>query len=154
VKVPSANFLRFCTTDIMSQRQTKLCKSIDGRAGLEWSSRYSWKFWRSNPGGSEIFHTLQDQPWSPHYLLHDVHPVSFLEVKRPEPGVDKPSPSSAEVDKRVNLYLYSTCGLSIPVLRWNLAFWQTNLFSIEKFFSPFFYCIKNLGATSQSTHTS
>jgi hypothetical protein len=32
---------------------------------------------------------------------------SFLEVKRPGRGVDHPPPSSAEVEGRVRLYIYS-----------------------------------------------
>jgi hypothetical protein len=41
---------------------------------------------------------------------------SFPGVKRPGRGVDHPPPSSAEVEGRVELYLYSPCGLSWPVL--------------------------------------
>jgi hypothetical protein len=40
---------------------------------------------------------------------------SFPGVKRPERGVDHPSPSSAEVKERVELYLYSTSVPSLPV---------------------------------------
>jgi len=41
---------------------------------------------------------------------------SFPGVKRPGRGVDHPLPSSAEVKEGVELYLYSPCGLSLPVL--------------------------------------
>jgi len=41
---------------------------------------------------------------------------SFPEVKRQGRGVDHPSPSSAEVKERVELYLYSVFGRSWPVL--------------------------------------
>jgi hypothetical protein len=41
-------------------------------------------------------------------------------VKRPVRGVDHPPPSSAEVKERVELYIYSTSGLSWPVLGWSL----------------------------------
>ena len=41
---------------------------------------------------------------------------SFLGVKRPGRGVDHPPSSSAEVNERVELYLYSTSGPSWPVL--------------------------------------
>jgi hypothetical protein len=37
---------------------------------------------------------------------------SFLGVKRPGRGVDHPSPSSAEVKERVELYLFSPFGPS------------------------------------------
>jgi len=50
------------------------------------------------------------------------HPVpytrgtgSFLGEKQPERGVDQPTPPSAEVKERVELYLYSTSGPSWPV---------------------------------------
>jgi hypothetical protein len=41
---------------------------------------------------------------------------SFPGVKRPGRGVDHPPPSSAEVKKRVELYIYSPSGPSWPVL--------------------------------------
>ena len=37
---------------------------------------------------------------------------SFTGVKRPGRGVDHPLPFSADVKKRVELYLYSSCGSS------------------------------------------
>jgi hypothetical protein len=53
----------------------------------------------------------------------DAHPTSYtmgtgslLGVKRPRRDVDHPSPSSAEVKERVELYLYSPYGPSWPVL--------------------------------------
>jgi len=41
---------------------------------------------------------------------------SFPGVKRPGRGVDQPPPYSAEVEERVELYLYSTSWPSWPVL--------------------------------------
>ena len=41
---------------------------------------------------------------------------SFLRVKRPGRSVDHPSPSSAKVKERVELYLYSPSGSSWPLL--------------------------------------
>jgi len=41
---------------------------------------------------------------------------SFLGVKRLGHGVDHPPPSSAKVEERVELYLYSPFGPSWPVL--------------------------------------
>ena len=41
---------------------------------------------------------------------------SFLGVKRPVRGADHPPPSSAEVEGRVELYLYSPSGPSWPVI--------------------------------------
>ena len=45
---------------------------------------------------------------------------SFPGVKRPERGVDYPPSSSAEVNKRVKLYIYSTLGPSWSALGWPL----------------------------------
>jgi hypothetical protein len=41
---------------------------------------------------------------------------SFPGVKRLGCGVDHPPPSSAEVKKRVELYLYSPSGPSLPLI--------------------------------------
>ena len=45
---------------------------------------------------------------------------SFPAVRRPECGVDYPSPPTAEVKERVQLYLYSPSGISWPVQGWTL----------------------------------
>jgi hypothetical protein len=47
-------------------------------------------------------------------------PGSFSGVKWPGRGVDHPLPSGTEVEKRVELYLYSPSGPSWPVVRWTL----------------------------------
>jgi len=46
---------------------------------------------------------------------------AFPGVKRPGHGVDHPPPSSAEVEGRVEPYLYSTSGPSRPVIGRTLA---------------------------------
>jgi hypothetical protein len=58
----------------------------------------------------EIFLTCPDQPRGIASLLK-VDTGSFQGVKRPERGVVHPSPSSAEVKERLELYLYSPMGL-------------------------------------------
>jgi len=72
--------------------------------------------WGSNPGGGEIFHTCPDWPSGPPSLLYNGYWVSFLGVKRPGRAIDHPTPSSTEVKKRVELYLYSPSGPSCSVL--------------------------------------
>jgi len=52
-----------------------------------------------------------------HSALYTMGAVSFPEVERPGRGVDHTSPSSAEVKKRIEIYVYSPSGLSWPVLR-------------------------------------
>jgi hypothetical protein len=59
------------------------------------------------PEGGEISPTRPDQPWGPHSLLYNWYRVSFPGVKQPGCGADHPPPSSAEVKKRLQLYLYS-----------------------------------------------
>ena len=46
---------------------------------------------------------------------------SFTGVNRPGRGVDHPTPSSAEVKERVELYFYSPSRPSWPILGWNLS---------------------------------
>jgi hypothetical protein len=58
-----------------------------------------------------IFRTRPDRPWS-----YTMGTVSFPGVKRQGCGVDHPPPSSAEVKRRVELYLHSPSGPSWPVL--------------------------------------
>jgi hypothetical protein len=81
-----------------------------------------FKFWVSNCGGGEIFGTSPERPWGPPDFLYEEYLVSFQGLKQPGRGVDHPSPSSAEVRERVELYLYSLSGSSWPVLRRTLPF--------------------------------
>ena len=60
---------------------------------------------------------------APVQTASNAHPASYTVgtgslpgVKRPGRGVDHPPPSSAEVKERVELYLYSPFGPSLPVL--------------------------------------
>ena len=57
------------------------------------------------------------------YPSRPAHPASYTTgtgsfpgVKRPGRGVDHPSPYSAEVKERVELYINSTSGPSLPVV--------------------------------------
>ena len=63
------------------------------------------------------------QPFRPAYpVSYKMDSSSFPGVKRPGLGVDHPTLSSAEVEKRVQLYLYSHSGPLWPVLGWNLIY--------------------------------
>ena len=66
------------------------------------------------------FMNLSRPPWGPPSLLYHGYWVSFLGVKWLGSGTDNPPPSSTEVKKWVELYLYSPSRPSWPVLGWNL----------------------------------
>jgi hypothetical protein len=78
------------------------------------------------PVGGEIFHTHPNGPWGPPSLLYSGYRVSFQGVKRPGRGLNHPSPSSAEVKERVELYFYSASGSSWPALERKLRFISTS----------------------------
>jgi hypothetical protein len=63
-----------------------------------------WTVGESNPGGGKIFRNRPDCPWGPPSLLYNGYRV-FPGVKRPERGVDHPTPSTAEGKERVELHL-------------------------------------------------
>jgi len=66
-------------------------------------------------GEGEIFALVQTSPGA-HLDSYTMDTGSFPRVKRPGRGVDHSPLYSAEVKKRVELYLYSTSGTSWPVL--------------------------------------
>ena len=72
--------------------------------------------------GGEIFRNRADRPWGPPSLLYNGHRISFPGVKRPEWGVDHLPQTSAEVKKRVEIYLNFFSGPSWSVLGWTLPF--------------------------------
>ena len=67
-------------------------------------------------GGGAKFSTPVQTSAGAHPASYTMGTGSFPGVKRPERGVDHPPPSSAEVEGRVELYIYSSSGPSWPVL--------------------------------------
>jgi len=65
-------------------------------------------------GGRDFQHPSRPVLGPTHIASHTMGTGSFPELKRPGRGVD--TPSSAEVEGRVELYLYSPSGSSWPVL--------------------------------------
>ena len=88
--------------------------------GPRWLSRYSdsLRAGRSGdriPVGARFSVTVQTGPGAPPASF-SMGTGSFPWVKRPTRGVDHPPPSSAEVEGRVELSLYSSSGPSWPVI--------------------------------------
>jgi len=69
----------------------------------------------SSPGGARFSAPLQTGRGA-HPAPYTVGTGSFPGVKRPRSGVDHPPPSSAEVQEKVELYLYTSSGPSWPVI--------------------------------------
>ena len=67
-----------------------------------------------------MYRCFPDRLWVPPSFLYNGYRVSFRGVKRPERGVNHPSPSSAEVKDRVELYIHCPCAPSWPILRRNV----------------------------------
>ena len=67
------------------------------------------------PVGERFSTAVQISPGA-HPASYTVGTWSFSGVKRPGRGVDHPPPSSAEIEGRVELYIYSPSGSSWPVL--------------------------------------
>jgi len=74
-----------------------------------------WMVWGSIPLGVRFSTPIQTAPGA-HPASHTVGTGSFPGVKRPGRGVDHPSPSSAGVKERVEVYLYSPAGPLWPLL--------------------------------------
>ena len=91
-----------------------------------WGTRYSdWlRAGRSLdriPVGARFSAPVQTGPEA-HPASYTVGTGSFPGLKWPERGVDHLPPSNAEVKERVELYLYSPCGPSWPVIGWALVY--------------------------------
>ena len=82
----------------------KLQNSQNPWAGI---AQMGWMVWGLNPFGGEIFRTHPDWPWGLPSLLHNGYRV-FPGDKVAEVWCWPPTPSSAEVKERVELYSTST----------------------------------------------
>jgi hypothetical protein len=95
----------------------------------------------SNPCGKQIFYIHPDWPWGPPSLLYNGYRVVPQEVKRLGRGVNHPPLCSAEVNERVELYLYSPSVPSWQVTGWNVpslvSFTVQNTFMV--YLLSFFY---------------
>jgi len=107
---------RFCTVDLIGMN-TQSC-------GPEQCSPFSDSLQAGRSGdriprGARFSTPVQPGPWSPPSLLYNVYQV-FPWSKETEAWCWPPTPSSAEVKERVELYLCSTSEPSWPVLGWTL----------------------------------
>ena len=78
------------------------------------------RYWLDGPGdripvGARFSAPVQTGPGT-HPASYTTGTGSFPGVNRPVRGVGHPPPSSAEVEERVELYLYSPSGPSWPVI--------------------------------------
>ena len=97
-----------CSTSQMFSLRNILTHSV-------WRLAKGWTVRGSNPGGSRFSALVQTDPWT-QPASYTMGTRSFSRVKRPGCGVHHPTPSSAEVKGRVEVYLYSTSGSSWPVV--------------------------------------
>jgi hypothetical protein len=79
-----------------------------------------------SPAGARLTLPVQT-PWGPLSILYDGYQVSFPGVKWPGHGVDHSPPCSAEVRKRVELYIYCCYGPAGPVPGWRASIGQIPL---------------------------
>ena len=79
-----------------------------------------WTVRRSNPGGGHIFRIHPHRPCGPPNLLYSGYRV-FPVGKAIGVWRWPPTPSSAQVKEKVELYFYSPSGPSRPVIGWTLS---------------------------------
>jgi hypothetical protein len=91
-----------------------------------------WTVRGSNPiGGGDIFPTRPDRLRGPPSLLYNCYQVSFPRVKPPGRGVDLPSPSRAEVQRKSRDVTPLSVLAFVACFRVNITFcWSTGRRSI------------------------
>ena len=82
----------------------------------------------SNPVGVMGFRTLPERHWGPPNLLHNGYRICLV-VNRAGCSSVHPHPTSADVEGRVELHIYSTSGFSWSVLGWTFTFYTIGLYS-------------------------
>jgi hypothetical protein len=85
----------------------------------------------SRPGDhipeGEIFHTYPDWPWGLSSLLKNGYRVFLPGVKWPGRAINQPPMSSAELQEKVEIYIYSPSRLAWPVVGWTLPLTCDNI---------------------------
>ena len=107
----------------LPQSLNKRRNKVEIKKNLLWSITQRQKlFGRSRdriPVGARFSAPVLTGPGA-HPASYTMGTRSFPGVKRPGRGLDHQTPSSAEVEERVELYLYCPSGLSWPVIGWPL----------------------------------
>jgi hypothetical protein len=85
------------------------------------ATRLGWTVCGSNPGGGEIFRTCPDRPWGPTSLSYNWYRVIPGGKAAGAWRWPPTPPSSAEVKKRVEIYIYSPSVPSRQVIGWILT---------------------------------
>jgi hypothetical protein len=85
--------------------------SVGQDSSVGMATRYGLDIPRIESSWWGSFPYLSRPAWGPPSLLYNVYQVSFPGVKRLGRGIDHPPPLSVEVKERVELYIYSLCGL-------------------------------------------
>jgi hypothetical protein len=109
-----------CINGCFVGRDSSVCKATRyglNRSGIEfrWGARFPAPV-QTGPGA--------------HPASYKMGTGSFPREKRPRRDVDHPHTSSAEVEERVELYLYFPSGTSWPVLGWTLSCFYQRMFRI------------------------
>ena len=105
--------------NIISCRQQPVACWVNRLAQWVWRLATGWTVRGLNPGEGEIYRTRPNRSWGPPSLLHKWYRV-FPGGKAAEVWRWQPTPSSAEVEGRVQPYICSALGLRGPVLGWTL----------------------------------